>query len=181
MNSFGPAVAALLQQERVMPLGPGNPVTSVKEQLASLTPESVVAPASLVDRDMASACLAGLWLYFDYLDESHRISQDIHTATGSYWHAILHRREPDFENAKYWFRRVGKHPVLSDLAIAVSDMEGSGSLPTMGLAWDPITFVDLCQLVQSGRSLLEPLCRQIQQREWSLLFEHCYAAARGND
>ena len=54
--------------------------------------------------DMAQACLAGLWLYHDFLDESHSISQEIATSTGSFWHGIMHRREPDPSNAKYWFR-----------------------------------------------------------------------------
>ena len=49
---------------------------------------------------MASACLAGLWLYHDYLDESHAVSQSIHTPAGSYWHGLMHRREPDFANPK---------------------------------------------------------------------------------
>jgi hypothetical protein len=41
----------------------------------------------VADRDMAACCRSGLWLAFNFLDESHRISQDIDTPTGSYWHA----------------------------------------------------------------------------------------------
>ena len=46
---------------------------------------------TIARRDEASGLLAGLWLYFDWLDESHRISQSIDTPTGSFWHESLHR------------------------------------------------------------------------------------------
>src|SRR5450432_255553 len=56
--------------------------------------------------------VAGLWLYFSCLDEAHAVAQDLETPEGSFWHGILHRREPDPANAAYWFRRVGQHPVF---------------------------------------------------------------------
>src|SRR5207245_11135 len=61
--------------------------------------------------DWAACVRSGLYLRFNFLDESHTISQGIHTVEGSYWHAIMHRREPDYSNAKHWFRKVGQHPV----------------------------------------------------------------------
>src|SRR5438046_2656465 len=51
-------------------------------------------------------CLrAALWLLADNLHESHTICQNIPTIYGSAWHALLHRREADFSNSKYWWRR----------------------------------------------------------------------------
>jgi hypothetical protein len=58
--------------------------------------------------------LSALWLWHDYLDESHIISQKIDTPTGSFWHAIMHRREGDFSNSKYWYARCADHPALGD-------------------------------------------------------------------
>ena len=75
----------------------------------------------IADREMASCCLAGVWLLHDYLDESHNISQRIDTPEGSYWHAIMHRREGDFSNAKYWYRHVGEHPVFDAVRQRVAE------------------------------------------------------------
>ena len=53
--------------------------------------------------------MSGMFLYFSCLDEAHRIAQDISAPEGSYWHAIMHRQEPDPGNSAYWFRSVGRH------------------------------------------------------------------------
>ncbi|HMF12844.1 MAG TPA: hypothetical protein VKE94_11075, partial [Gemmataceae bacterium] len=121
-SDYSPAINDLLRDERLAPLGPGTPNVSVRVQLAALTNENLLASHPVRDADMAAACRAGLWLYHDFLDESHSISQDIDTPTGSYWHGLLHRREPDFSNSKYWFRRVGTHPVFEPLFIAAAEL-----------------------------------------------------------
>jgi hypothetical protein len=118
---------------------------------------------------MARACLAGLWLRFNGLDESHRISQELDTPEGSFWHAILHRREPDPENSKYWWRRVGTHPVLRHLV---------GQAPALGYDYtDPFAFVDHCGRVRGKGGTEERTAEDVQQLEWRLLFGWCYRAA----
>src|SRR5262249_35721072 len=104
-STYSPDIAELLKEPRLQPLGPGNPNAAAHDKLKPLTIDSAFAPTVVRDRDMAACCLAALWLHHDFLDESHRISQEIETPTGSYWHGILHRREPDYGNSKYWFRR----------------------------------------------------------------------------
>src|SRR5262249_2498960 len=121
-SSYTPAIAALLENAPCNDLGPGKPNESRRAQLAALSPESLAGSHKLSEKSMALAWLAGLSLRHDFLDESHRISQDIETPSGSYWHGIMHRREPDFGNAKYWFRRVGEHPVFDALAAEAREL-----------------------------------------------------------
>jgi hypothetical protein len=181
---YAPALAELLQERRLPPLGPGSPDPAVRPRLQDLTVERAFAPHQVRDRDMAAACLAGLWLLHDFLDESHTISQAIHTPTGSYWHGLMHRREPDFENAKYWFRRVGAHPVFDAVRAAAAEVAAAAPHPAAGFlttqrAWDPFAFIDLGADAVAGRVPCEQLCRQVQQREWEVLFDHCYRLAVG--
>ncbi|HWB10743.1 MAG TPA: hypothetical protein VG826_16050 [Pirellulales bacterium] len=180
--SYGDKLDRLLLPPRLNELGPGEPNLAVRPELESLSVERLFENG-VADRSMASACLAGIWLYHDFLDESHSISQEIATVEGSYWHGLMHRREPDFGNAKYWFRRVGTHPVEPDLnraARQLADEVGTDSASqflTRQSNWDSFRFIDLCEAAAGGRSDCAMLCRQIQQREWWLLFGYCFQRA----
>jgi hypothetical protein len=181
---YGPAIAALLHEERLAPLGPGRPNQAARTSLERLTVDNAFAPACVRATDMAACCLAGLWLYHDFLDESHRLSQDIETTTGSYWHGIMHRREPDYGNSKYWFRRVGSHPAFGPLQQAAAelaaDVDDPAAAPlTRQECWDPFAFIDLVEACAEGKANCAALCRQIQHCEWQLLFDYCYREAIG--
>jgi hypothetical protein len=191
-QTYGPAFAPLLATDRRRPLDAGKPDTAAQPALANLAVDIAFAHAAAefgraqpADRDMAACCIAGAWLLHDFLDESHQISQQIDTPTGSFWHGIMHRREGDFANSKYWFRRVGRHPVLeavgqrdAELAAERGAERAAKTLITGG-TWDPFAFVDLCESAVGGQSRDADLCRDIQRAEWELLFDHCYRAAVG--
>jgi hypothetical protein len=181
-SAYGPVIASVLKESRLMPLGPGSPNAKVQTQLKALTLEQAFSHVAIRDQDMAKCCLAGLWLYHDFLNESHTLSQEIQTTSGSYWHGLMHRREPDYSNAKYWFQRVGDHPIFEALAadakeIAAGDSGEAAKLLHRQNTWDPFAFVDLCEKAAGSPS--EMLCRRIQQREWELLFDYCYPQALG--
>src|SRR4051794_1724549 len=71
---------------------------------------------------LAPAVLAGLYLYFSCWDEAHHVAQDLETPEGSYWHAIVHRQEPDASNSGYWYRQVGKHAIFPDLRARAAEI-----------------------------------------------------------
>src|SRR5205814_6094788 len=87
----------------------------LRRRLHAIRPETMFGEERIAQPRDAMAVLAGLHLWNDSLAESHTLAQGIETPTGSYWHGIMHRREPDYSNAKYWFQRVGDHPVYTEL------------------------------------------------------------------
>ncbi|MGE0607378.1 MAG: hypothetical protein AB7O62_09815 [Pirellulales bacterium] len=171
----------LRDNPRLCELGPGRANEPARPLLERLTPATLLRNEGRTDRGMAECCCAALWLYHDFLDESHRMSQEIETPEGSYWHGIMHRREPDADNANYWFRRVGKHSVFPLLQTAAcglarqSPTEGQSEFLTRQTAWDYGRWIDLCEAARTGRTTpaTVELCRQIQAEEWRLLFAHC--------
>jgi hypothetical protein len=183
---YGTVFENLLKNTRLMPLDPGVMDHSAKAELEALDLEQAFAPHHISDRTMAESCRSAVWMVHNYLDTSHTICQEIETETGSYWHGILHRREPDYPNSKYWFSRVGDHaiyPMLKDEAAAIAsrtdDLPDEVAFLTTQSSWDPLTFIDLCEAAHLGRLPIEALCRRIQQREWELLFDYAYHHAIG--
>jgi hypothetical protein len=155
---YPPAVAELLATDHPSALGPGAPASGLRAKIEAAC--ALVPPA----------CAAGLWLRFDFLDESHAISQEDESAPDrNFWHAIMHRREPDASNSKYWWRRVGPHPVLGQLAERAL---------VLGYTYTtPFDFVDFCERVRGSGGAEEEVAKRLQQLEWQLLFDYCFRAA----
>jgi len=114
--------------------------------------------APILDHDMASCCHCGLWLLHNFLHDSHDISQSIHSPEGSWWHAIMHRTEGDFSNAKYWYRRAGEHEAFDQIE--------------SGFA--PFSFVDQCEKEYRG-GVLSDASQKLAFAEWQALFNYCYS------
>jgi hypothetical protein len=142
--------------------------------------------------DDVVAVSAGLMEMHDFAAQSHELAQSVegrgqHRA-GDYWHAIHHRREPDPSNAKYWFRKVGSHPIHRTLAGAVDTLIPVFNRdPVMDQAlktltgkgdWDPFAFVDFCQRVtESQDANLAWIARKLQFLEMLLLLASTYEDA----
>lgn len=178
-KSFGPSgalVARALEEGRPRGLAFGEPAADAKEQIEALTLEDLAAGRAVYSKDDAACLLAGLWLFYDYFDTSHTIAQGIKTESGSYWHAIQHRMEPDASNSRYWFSRVGDHPVFAELAkdaqeIAAKHPQANAKdLILTGKAWDPDAFVLCC--TRKADAATEKLLLELQQRECLLLYDH---------
>jgi hypothetical protein len=99
---------------------------------------------------------AALWLYVDDLERSHTISQCIAGPVGAYWHGIMHRREGDFWNAKYWLRQA------SGIDLSID-------------GYDPVRFVDH---VEAAKGANPADLVEMQRKEWMALFTYCMERAR---
>lgn len=123
----------------------------------------------------AQAAVAGLLLRLGYWDRSHQVSQDIGSPEGSYWHAMVHRIEPDPANAGYWFGQVGRHPIFPDLltraAAVLADHRPSHW--RLKRDWDPFLFTEWCGEAAGQGGELEAVAVRIQMAEWELLFDWC--------
>jgi len=118
--------------------------------------------------------MSGLWLYFSCAEECHELCQNLSSPEGSYWHAILHRQEPDAANSGYWFRRVGEHPVFAPLledARKIAERLPDANL-RLGMRWDPFQFIEYCERARPGSAAYVAAC-EVQRAEWQLLFDYC--------
>jgi hypothetical protein len=182
--AYGPLFASLLAEPRLLPLITARPHEAARESLEAMTLEAAFAHHRIADRAMGRCCLAAVWLYHDFAEASHAISQEIETPTGSYWHAILHRREPDYDNAKYWFRRVGHHSIFKSLHLEAAQLAAQHETADVkflrrGGDWDAYAFVDFVEEVVGSGTPIELLALQVQRAEWWRLFDHSYRHAIG--
>lgn len=142
-----------------------------------------IARLALPSGTEGTALRAGLFQLQDELDDSHECSQSIEGLgrhrNGDYWHAIMHRREPDELNSAYWFRRVKDHPVFYELAglprafacDPVLEHRPDQLMPSSG--WNPEAFIDVCLAArQCGEPRLKHYAEKLQWAEMLLLLEH---------
>ncbi len=159
---------------------------SIVSRLQKRQPLPPLFPTQIWDADLSreiqnaplsAAVRAGLLLWNDDLEGSHTISQGINTPTGSFWHAIMHRREGDASNSLYWWNRTGAHPAFAEvyeavLATLANETSAQDFTATLRRAqtWQPDEFVKRCE--RATRDDSSWLCR-VQVVEIETLLRWC--------
>ena len=158
----------------------GEPLTKGRTAVAALSEKD----SGLKNAQALSFLQSALYIYFDCFDEAHQIAQDHEGLIGNWLHALLHRREPDAGNSKYWYARVDL-PQGTSRGIAEETLKCLGDSPAKELAgfqqklskskkWEPKTFVDLVEKFR-GEDSNAPAYRllaKIQEIEWRALAEY---------
>ena len=188
---YSPVITDIIQKlETRQPLPPLAPEKewdgAIAKQIQSASLDELFEGQTVKDTEFGNAVKSGLLLWNDALDASHTISQQLNSKTGSYWHGIMHRREPDYSNSKYWFGRVGNHPVFPALRKRALDILADSKLADYPEAiqerdtWNAYQFVDWCQAEsENGREQAIGFLQKVQVEEIKLLLDYSYRHTLG--
>jgi hypothetical protein len=174
-----PAFASRLlgMPECLQQLVPKEPLLwKLSDAFRAMSEAELAGGVPIVDSAHFALVRGGIWYALDELDAAHAIFQDEPSALGSYWHGMMHRREGDFDNARYWFRRAGRLSLFG----RIHD-EARGISPTMGRqdTWDPYLFTGMCEQVRFGDHEAAEECARLQRAEFAVVLGHCWEKAVG--
>ena len=162
-----------------------NNFQSLHEQLSQRQPLPPLFPAYVFDAqlstqieqsDLSDFERCGLLMLNDDLDGAHTVVQNLPDDTAAFWHAIMHRREGDASNAKYWWRRTGQHSAFNLVyENACKYLQGANDASAQQFlsqleaqqTWLPVAFVDACQ---NGDA---EWLRRVQMIEMESLLQWC--------
>jgi hypothetical protein len=151
----------LLNPDLLRKLTPTEPVGwDLPAKIRDASDETLSGGKPIADGKMFALVRGALFCAVDALDDAHRIFQDDPGDLGSYWHGVMHRREGDFDNARYWFRRAGKLPI-SDKMHAAAALTG------------------MCEQAKFGDTDAIPECLRLQRVEFDELLAYCWRKSLG--
>lgn len=137
----------------------------------------------------------------DDIDTAHQICQTIGETTDApevcYWHGLIHRREPDFNNARSWFQKTLNfaannllHQAVYNFLQRAIQMPDYGDTREVALqfwqhlktqnTWDALYFLNVCEsAIENPNPDLQKLLEDIQAIEFDTLFHWTFQKALG--
>ena len=173
MNRYPDFVQRMLLHERTLddPL-PSEPTDYERViRIREATDEAILGGVQPLPQAPLPLLRAGLFYYHNALEDSHREVSKTESAAASYWHGMVHRREGDFDNARYWMRRTGEHPTFQEMQSRASDAS-----PHMAkqMGWDPYLFIHLCEQYKYGETDYKKEIGHLQKVEFSVIFDYVW-------
>ena len=173
VNRYSDFVQRLLLHERTLddPL-PKEPTDyELVIRLRETDDARLFGPVALQPAAPVGLVRAGLFYYHNALDDSHKQAALDEGDLAAYWHGMVHRREGDFENARYWMRRAGEQPVFQEMQGRASD-----GAPHMGRQsnWDPFLFIHLCEQYRYGETDYKKEIGHLQRTEFAVMFDYVW-------
>ena len=117
----------------------------------------------------------GLLYALDDLAGCHEFFQDTASDVVSYWHGMMHRREADFDNARYWFRRSGTLPFFDTLHHRAALISAEAARQS---SWDPYLFTGECEQHRFGADSDVAELVRLQRAVFDVVFDYCWRQAK---
>lgn len=176
MKSYSEFIDRILRTEKLLEkLTPSEPLDWDLPRRIREADDAALAGDQAIGAPAPFALVRGGLLYaVDALAPAHVIFQEAAGDLGAYWHGMLHRREGDFDNARYWFRRAGAPPFFAAL-----HRVASGVSPDMARqsGWDPYLFTGQCEQARFGAEELVGEMVKLQRIEFDAIFDYCWRQA----
>lgn len=150
--------------------------SEITKILLTSSRDELFHPEKVKHKSFADATVSGLLLWNDCEQEAHTLAQNINSPEGSYFHAIIHRREPDIWNSDYWFNRTGAHPVFPLVYDYVSKNFPEKIVKKILVknSWDPKVFNKAVEEAQNDGNAADSDLKTIQHAELLFLIAHSY-------
>ena len=173
MNGYSDFIdRLLLNPDLLKKLTPTEPVDWELPRRIRDASDAVLGGDHEIAKPKLFPLVRGALLYaVDALDDAHRIFQDEPGDLGSYWHGMMHRREGDFDNARYWFRRAGALPIFDRMHAAAAEVSANMAKQ---LSWDAYLLAGMCEQAKFGDGDAIPECQRLQRVEFEQVFDYTW-------
>ncbi len=158
--------------ERLFPSEPNDYEQVIR--IRETTDTDIAGESSVRDAAAVPIVRAGLYYYFDAIEEALRELPDLPQPTPAYWRAMIFRRMGDMECARRALREAGEHPSFPELHARVSETS-----PNMAkqLSWDPYLFATMAEQQRFGDETALKELITLQQTEFEVFFHYTWRLA----